>query len=261
MSFSRKLIFTSLGVSLLTSCDSTPDYVMSHEKMAYYLADLYTAETIAEINRSDYRTDSAKKVLKQSVMAKHDVTPEQVDTSFVWYGHNIEDYIEVHDRVIEILNENIANAKTGENGYNGVVGDSVDTWQWSDHIAINDLSPSRVIDFELSMDDNWQKGDIYTWAIKFTNNRNPINWGITAEYADGKIEFMYSVINNEGWSKLKFQSDSTQMPKRISGYLMTSSVKGENVYLDSISLYRDRVKPHLYHERYRQRSIEPKKKK
>lgn len=237
-----------------TGCNSTPDHVIPPEEMARLLADLYTAESIVEINRTKFATDSMKKVMKQSVYARHGVTAEKVDTSFVWYGHHIEDYIKVHDRVVEILEKDIAEAAASNAAF-GVEGDSVDTWQWSRHYELTGLSPRRVISFNLPKDANWQKGDIYAWSIKLINNRSQLKWGMSAEYPDGKVEYCYSDINGEGWNKLQYISDSTQVPVRIAGYLMNVNDKGGNLYIDSISLIRDRLKPGIYHQRYRQHSI------
>lgn len=245
----------SLAVAL-TGCSGTPEHVIPQDEMAELLADMYTAETIVDINRSTYRTDSMKKVMKQSVFMKHGVTAEQVDTSFDWYGHHISEYIEVYDKAIKILEKNVAQA-SATNAAFGVVGDSVDTWQWSRHYALTPKSPQRVLTFELPKDENWQKGDVYSWAMKSFNNRASMSWGLSAEYPDGKIEYSQADINGEGWNKLKYISDSTQVPLRIAGYVIATEKEGnENVYLDSISLIRDRVKPGLYHQRYRQRTIE-----
>lgn len=253
MSARLNVVALVMAVGLM-ACKSTPDYVIAPDDMASLLADMYTAESIVEINRTTFMTDSMKKVMKQSVYARHGVTAEQVDTSFVWYGHHIEDYIKVHDRVVEILEKNIAEA-SATNAAFGVEGDSVDTWQWSRHYELTRISPSQVVTFNLPKDDNWEKGDIYLWSMKFINNRSILRWGISAEYADGRIEYCNSEINGEGWNKLQYISDSTQVPVRIAGYLMRVADKGENLYIDSVSLIRDRVKPGLYHQRYRQRSI------
>lgn len=255
--FGRFKIATT-AILLLTSisgCNSVPGYVIPPDNMAELLADMYTAESIVDINRTSYMTDSMKKVMKQSVYFRHGVTQQQVDTSFVWYGHHIEQYIEVYDKVIEILEKDIAQASANGAKF-GVAGDSVDAWQWSRHYALTKLSPRRIITFNLPKDENWQKGDIYAWAMKSINNRIPLKWGISAEYPDGTIEYCQSDINGEGWNKLQFISDSTQIPLRIAGYIMaTGNGSDENVYLDSISLIRDRIKPGIYHQRYRQRSI------
>lgn len=257
MSFGRyKITVTAALLLIATSgCNSVPGYVIPPDSMAELLADIYTAESIVDINRTSYMTDSMKKVMKQSVYLKHGVTEQQVDTSFVWYGHHIEQYVEIYDKVIEILEKGVAQASATGTKF-GIAGDSVDTWQWSRHYALTKFSPSRIITFDLPKDENWQKGDVYAWAMKTINNRMPLKWGISAEYPDGTVEYCQSDINGEGWNKLQYVSDSTQIPLRIAGYVITTgNGREDNIYLDSISLIRDRIKPGIYHQRYRQRSI------
>lgn len=257
MSFGRyKITVTAALLLIATSgCNSVPGYVIPPDSMAELLADIYTAESIVDINRTSYMTDSMKKVMKQSVYLKHGVTEQQVDTSFVWYGHHIEQYVEIYDKVIEILEKDVAQASATGTKF-GIAGDSVDTWQWSRHFDLTKLSPSRIVTFDLPKDENWQKGDVYAWAMKTINNRMPLKWGISAEYPDGTVEYCQSDINGEGWNKLQYISDSTQIPLRIAGYVITTgNGREDNIYLDSISLIRDRIKPGIYHQRYRQRSI------
>ena len=78
---------------MCVGCNSTPDYVISQEKMAQLLVDIHIGESVVDANMQEYELDSVKKALKQSIYIKHGVTSEQVDTSFIWYGENIEKYI------------------------------------------------------------------------------------------------------------------------------------------------------------------------
>ena len=87
---------------LAAACDRRPDGVLGKEDMARLLADIHKAEIVAETNTRTYN-DSLKRVLRQSVYARHGVTTEDVDSSLSWYGYNMEKYLEVYDRVIEIL--------------------------------------------------------------------------------------------------------------------------------------------------------------
>ncbi len=247
---SKILSAVSIGLAA-AGCDSVPSYVIQPEEMSQLLADLYTAEAIADVNRQQYATDSMKKALKQSIYLRHGVTAEEVDTSFVWYGHNIERYIAVHDRVMEILQKDLSTA-TGKLAAIGVEGDSVDTWQWSRHYAITPTSPSKIISFDLPKDENWERGDQYTWNIKVVSQKGAASWGLTARYPDGSCESVSGQITGLGWTKLHFLSDSTRMPERITGYIFTAPGQREKIFIDSVSLIRDRVSPEAYYKRYRQ---------
>ena len=85
---------------LVISCSSVPGYVIPPKKMAELLADIHIGESVVDLNRADYRTDSTKAIMLQSVLAHHGVTKQELDTSFDWYGHNISYYMEVYDKTI-----------------------------------------------------------------------------------------------------------------------------------------------------------------
>ena len=86
----------------VSGCKKTPDWIIQPEEMAQLMADVHTAEAVVDYNYSSFPTDSTKQALKQSVFAAHGVSSEQVDTSLVWYGNNIEQYIKVYDRTLDI---------------------------------------------------------------------------------------------------------------------------------------------------------------
>ena len=127
----KTLFIAAIAGSMFQACDRTPDYVIGPKEMTSLLVDIHKGESVIDLNRSAYSSDSMRKVVKQSIYAKHGVTAEQVDTSLVWYGHNVEKYIEIYDGVIEQLEKDIKNADVssgGERLHLAVVGDSVDAW-------------------------------------------------------------------------------------------------------------------------------------
>lgn len=241
----RAVLYWIIGAAVLigiVACSSTPDHVIPKDKMAHLLADLHTAESVAEIERGHYRDDSMKKVLKQSVFMKYGVTQEQVDTSFDWYGHNIKDYIEVYDRTIEILNEKVDEIDaTAENIALTVFGDSVDIWSGARMRIFSDQQPAQYVDFVLQPDENWEPGDSYEWRIKMLNNRSPLEWGLYTDYADGSTEYITASESQEGWNSLSLHLDSTRTATRIYGYATVRVTPNERVFLDSIALLRTRA--------------------
>ncbi len=236
-----------LVVVVLIGCNSTPEHVIPPEKMARLLADIHTGESVVEINRSDYIDDSLKKTLKQSIYAKHSVTAQQVDTSFVWYGHNIEQYIKVYDRVIEILDEEIKGIGTiGDGMQITVAGDSADVWNGVRFCILDYNAPSEYISFSINKDDNWNKGDNYQWQMKLFNNRSAMEWLLFADYDDGTTDYYGESKTVDGWNRLSFVVDSTKNATRLYGVVRIDLAPGERVFVDSISLIRTRLNPMQY---------------
>ncbi len=228
----------------LVGCSHVPDYVIKPEKMAQLLADIHIGESVVEINHSKFETDSMKKVVKQSILLKHGVTQQQVDTSFVWYGHHIEEYVKVYDRVIDILEEEIDKAGSSDVAKTtqgiSLEGDSVDIWQGLPQIVFTSKSPSQFLTFTYINDRNWEKGDTYRWRVKLVDVATPMNWCIVADYADGTTEYKTSSINSQGWNDISIMTDSEKKASRIYGYICADPKEGESIYLDSISLVRTR---------------------
>lgn len=245
----KTLFIAAIAGFMFQACDRTPDYVIGPKEMTSLLVDIHKGESVIDLNRSAYSSDSMRKVVKQSIYAKHGVTAEQVDTSLVWYGHNVEKYIEIYDGVIEQLEKDIKNADVssgGERLHLAVVGDSVDAWSEVPYRHFFNGEPVDNVKFSFSRDENWEKGDVYTWRFYANNRLSTINWTMAVDYTDGTSDYMVSLVNQDGWNELKLVTDSAKTAKYIYGNISMNPIPGESVYLDSISLVCSRFSPSTY---------------
>lgn len=243
---------------IAASCSKVPDYVIPPDKMASLMADIHIGESVVDLNRMDYPTDSDRMLMKQSVLIKHGVTQEQLDTSFDWYGHNISYYMDVYDKTIEILEKRIS--ETGNRiaaEAISIAGDSVDVWTNAHFLVVNSLSPSQYVTFSLNRDQNWESGDSYTWRAKFTNNAGSSTWGIMADYSDGSSEFNTTELSGDGWQEIQFVSDSTKTAERIYGYIKFEPKASSTLWADSIMLVRNRLAKDKYNRHYHQKRVVP----
>ena len=247
------LIGLLVAFVVFVGCNSTPEGVLSPEEMASLLVDIHKGECIVEANHSEYIDDSMKMALKQSIYYKHNVTAEQVDSSFMWYGQHIEEYIKVYDRTIEMLEDEIAQVKVSADDVEMiVVGDSADAWPGVRQRLLTHSFPNNYVTFALNRDDNWEKGDIYEWRLKLINNRTPMNCTIAVDYSDGSSEYTTLQASAEGWHDIMIVADSSKVASRIYGVAYVDLKDHEQVYIDSISLVRTRITPRLYQRRYNQ---------
>lgn len=254
-----KYIPLFLILFVAVACSKVPGYVIPQDKMASILADIHVGEAVIELNRSDYRTDSAKMVMLQSVLARYNVSKHDLDTSFDWYGHNISYYMEVYVKTIDLLERRVAetgNRIAAENI--SIAGDSVDVWNAASFISFDNMSPTKFITFSLNADENWERGDSYTWRAKFTNNTENSLWGIMADYSDGSREMYTSELSGDGWRELKFVSDSTKTATHVYGYLSANPRGLTTIWADSLMLIRNRLDEETYRQHYRQQRISPK---
>lgn len=256
---SSAICFAILFLIFMPSCSKVPSGVIPPDKMAEVIADLNVGEAVVEVNRADYREDSLKYMMIQSVLDKHDITQADLDSSYNWYGRNISVYMEVCDKTIELIEKRIAetgNRIAAENI--SIAGDSVDIWSSARFIGFNSLSPSRMMTFNITNDENWERGDSYTWRAKFTNNDGGSLWAIVADYEDGSKEMLTSDLAGDGWKEINFISDSTRIPTRVYGYMNIRPKGVTTLWADSIMLVRNRLNPEKYNRRYRQTVIKPK---
>lgn len=254
----RKCLEILLVALAAVSCSKTPSGIIEPEEMAQLMADIHTGEAVVDMNRRDYPTDSARQAFKQSVYARHGFTSAQVDSSFVWYGRNISYYMEVYDRTIEILEHRLIETgnRIAAEAALSVAGDSVDVWSAPKFISVGDRVPSKAVTFRFGRDENWERGDMYTWRAKvFNNSDDASSWTMVAEYADGTVEFLDQNMTGDGWKEMTLITDSTLDLTRIYGAIEAVNRPGTSLRFDSIEMVRKRVNPERYTRRYSLRKL------
>ena len=243
----QKIALISLAI-LVCGCSKVPGGIIKPHDMAKLMADVHIGESVVEMDRATFRNDSMRQAMKQSIYERHGYTTEQVDTSFSWYGHHIEMYMEVYDEAIEILEKRLIESGNRVAALNAlsIAGDSVDVWPNARFVTVNDRMPSRSMTFSFDRDPNWERGDNYTWRAKFFNIAENSWWLIGAEYADGTVETISSDITGDGWKEIKLQTDSLLDPTRIFGFLILGDHGGPEVKADSLEMVRKRRNPEAY---------------
>lgn len=244
------------------SCTTVPEYVIPPDEMADLLADLHVGESYADANFADYSTDSARMLIKQSVVEAHGYTLKDLDTSFMWYGHNLKTYREVYDNTLEKLNrrlEDLGSAPMKLRPDTAAPQDSVDEWEYSPRLNFNARQPTPYVTFDLKKTPEWKTGDSFTWRAKVTNAPDIIKFDITAHYSDGTFEVLTTRMGGDGWHETTFFMDSTRMPEEVHGSIdiPLPDDKSAGIYLDSIQLIRKPLDARTYPQRYRQKSYRP----
>lgn len=262
----RWLVYVSVVASaagIMAACSRTPSHVIGQDDMAKVLTDMYIAESVVDMNRHLYTSDSSRRMLKQSVLARYGYTTDDFDTSMVWYGHHYSDYIKVFDKTIKILEERSTQAGSALIEANAsFYGDSVDVWSGSTFLKINKRLPSKYVKFEIECDENSEPGDMYTWRAKLVDDMaRTVRWFMLANYSDSTTEYLNSSTSSMGWNEMTLVTDSTRTLTDISGYFEIvldremDMNKINDIWIDSISLLRKRVNPDIYEtNRYRLRS-------
>lgn len=239
-----------------TSCSGRGDDVIPPEDMAYVLADIYMAESVVEINHGQYPTDSSRMALKQSILERRGYTLAQLDSSFMWYGANLDEYDKVHTATTRILArrlEDLEKTPDRTQSKSWFRLDSTDVWPGVPVISVSDRSATNIVRFDLGTLADTKRGDMYTWRLKAINNAADANWTVGVEYSDSVTEWIPMRFSGDGWHEITLYCDSNKMPERVYGTLQLRPAPGTIMYLDSIQLIRGRLDSERYKQRYRQR--------
>lgn len=232
----------------LTACQKQPEGVLNAEEMASLMADIHLGEAVIDYNYSEFPNDSTRKILKQSIYLAHGVDAATVDTSFVWYGNHIEEYIKVYDRTIEIIQDRQRDYASAANAQIAIAGDSVEVWNGPRHIVVNASLPSNIVTFAITPDSTWQNGDGYMLRYKPINTQVQIKSKLLVDYSNGTTHYVDASFLDKNNHSIKLPLDSTLTPLRVYGYLEVPAQATGYFELDSIALIR--IRKHLLRQTY-----------
>lgn len=245
------IILIYLFSAMMISCEKAPRYAIGESDMEDLLVDIYKAEAYIESHYTDFADDSSKMLFKQSVLMKHGVTAEKFDTSMAWYSKNLTVYMDVYENVQKRLEKErgdlavstgsvVEYKNTGRGGktYKNF-GDSADLWVSARQLLLSDNLENSILPFELTANQESQKGDKYTLKMLLANNRTEIKALVALQYSDDSYTFIERKSASDGWMDVTVQGDSLKTIKNVFGYIKCGRIKqGDIVYVDSILLLR-----------------------
>ena len=208
--------------TLFIACDHTPDYILKEKQMEDLLVDIHKSEALIETEYEKFNTSEKKEALRESVFRKHNTNKAQFDTSLMWYGRNLEKYVDIYGKVIERL-------RTQEKQVSGLItdnnsqplsrpGDSINIWRRDNFFIFEPHAGRQVFTFEINSDENTREQDIF---VRFTSTD----------------------IRHDGPVSLMITSDKGTKASRIFGSVIVPSEPSRaTMYIDSISLMRIRYK-------------------
>ena len=179
-------IASILFVALLSlvSCKQQDEGILNKREMTDLLVDIHKSEAVIALNYSKFPNDSAKSVIREAVFNRHKITQAQFDSSLVWYGNHIEEYMEIYDKVIERLNQENEEIKALIAQDNAQIltraGDTVDIWKRERAHVFDSGKRENIFAFDITADENFFRNDRFILKIHVVNvpkdNVKPITY-------------------------------------------------------------------------------------
>lgn len=216
---------------LIGACNRRPEGVLSDSEMESLLTDMVIAEAYEQSSSSSSLPDSVRSRLTESVMMKHGVDQATLDSTYAWYGENLDDYYKLYDRVTRRL----AKLRTKAGGK--VSGSSIenDIWILPKHILFTQLSNSDGLVFHFP-GDYMQKGESLEWRMRLSaDSEAEVMLGV--DYEDGATSLTSQTFRNDRRILLDLVTDTSKNVKRIFGTVRIPK-KSLPIWIDSITMGR-----------------------
>lgn len=227
-------------ILLLGSC-GRPSWVLPENKMEDVLFDIHLADATIDRNYSEFNKDPLRKQeLYNSVFQKHNITPQQFDTSLVWYSQNLTKYMKMYERIGDRYN---------------TLSDSLDSWIrqeqdllafastsniWEDNSYIILNSPYLMNNtFTFRIDSaTFEPGDIYELHFELLGLNKGVN--ITA-CLSGELEdtvfIRKNIITGNNKNIVYLPLNKDQQLKSLKGYFhLEEKTPHQNIIIYNLRL-------------------------
>ncbi len=238
---SRHIISLYAGISLISAgiliagCSGKSGDRIPEGRLVDLMADMQLAEAYADNNPDGRDLMSRRNDLARRVMAGYGVTQEQIDTTLMWYGKNIDKYSELYEKVDKRIMEKQAALEKNGKPVQEVTGD--DLWPYSRHGFISSLGSTDGWVISLKHPE-LTKGDRLIWTLHPDGEMRPFNGVLGVEYEDGSSEAVNTSISPGNVVEMTLQTDTGKKVERIYGTLILKTKPDRPVFVDSIALRR-----------------------
>ena len=242
-------VFYWLGMSFflflsITACSRVPKGIIPERKMQQLLTDIHLVEAIINMEPSAYLGNEEKKALYQSVFDKHRVTEAVYDSSLIWYGKNLDVYMQVYNMALADVNKRIEKIGLIEPDIVYMPNkDSVDIWSIGKYHEFSPVSLSNTVIFNFQEREEYNSGSIFVlgmhvWGLA-SGLLPPIEVHINAEQRDTTITIK-NTINNDGYHEMILQSIPTMKVRQVYGYIRFngSTLPYRKIYLNDLHMMK-----------------------
>ncbi|MDE6769407.1 MAG: DUF4296 domain-containing protein [Muribaculaceae bacterium] len=221
---------------LASGCKEQKEKVLSEREMVDLIVDLKLAEAYANSQLSGPNPSEQRRELAKSVLAEHNVTQEQLDTTLGWYGRNLDKYAELYEKVDKrLLDKRKKLLKDSDSDLAEKEGDNF--WLYGKNGIISTLGNNDGWIISLS-DPDLGRGDRLEWTMHINNTSAPLMGVLGVDYDDGTSEAVNTYFTNRQHIELALQTDTGKRVQRVYGTMRLKKQDNMPLFADSIALRR-----------------------
>ncbi|MDR1746727.1 MAG: DUF4296 domain-containing protein [Tannerella sp.] len=235
-------------IAFSASCSRTPKGILSEEKMRQVLVDMQLAEAMINSDQGKYGPMDERMRLYQAVFDKYHLTKAEYDSSLIWYGKNLDIYMQIYEMAeadVKQRIEAIGDVKPEVTSQSSA--DSVDIWVYRKYY---ELSPDALVNtvlFDFQPDEPYSSGSIFlfgmnVWGLPLPSaTETPIVVQLRAFQSD-TIVSVKDTIRADGYHELMLRTISTKKVVRVYGYIRSDirDVRYHKIYLDQLLMMKFR---------------------
>ncbi|MDR1981679.1 MAG: DUF4296 domain-containing protein [Tannerellaceae bacterium] len=233
-----------LAAILPVACSKAPSGILPEKKMQAVLVDMQLAEAMIQTNYADYTDVAYKDALYQSVFKKHKITQAVYDSSLVWYGKNLDIYIEVLNLALANVDEHIksmgdiqASAAPASNQ------DSIDIWPRRDFLILQPGALFNGVTFDIKPDMNYSSGSTFVLGMHVWGLTDTMRFTPEVHMAIDQIDttlFVNRKITIDGYYETILRGIPTKQVRSVYGYIRmdNAGAKYYKIYIDNLNLIK-----------------------
>lgn len=233
-----------LAVTMLVACSKVPDEILSEKEMQNIMVDMQLAEAMIGTNYNTYKDDARKEELYKSIFRKHDITQAVYDSSLVWYGKNLDIYLQVYERVLTDLGKQLtALGDVQADAAPSSSSDSINIWPRRPFLTLEPRALFNGVTFDINPSDSYSSGSSFVlgmnvWGLDEKSKKRP---EIRMSVVQGDTTIIVNdTITRDGYHQVILKSLPTRRVKCVYGYIRLDNADTSyyKVYVDSLSLMK-----------------------